>query len=162
LAVFRTEAVKKIEGAAWDEARHSGEFAILAYAIMPDHVHVITDGALNPPDTLRFLNGISSHRVISYLEENNYTATLAKLRDAPKARGRSHSLWDGHSHVLPMFSESFFMQRLNYIRPNPVRAGMGERAADYNGSSARCWARWPREDEPLLVDLDKIVWRKPR
>lgn len=160
LPVFRTEAIKKIVCAALDEDRHSGGFSIFAYVIMPDHWHLITDGALKPSDTLRFLNGITSHRVISYLKENNYTTSLAKLRDAPKSRGHAHSLWDGHANVLPLFSESFFMQRTNYIHQNPVRAGLVERAEDYRWSSIRCWNRWPREDEPLLVDLEKIVWRK--
>jgi hypothetical protein len=54
------------------------------------------------------------------------------------------------------------MQRVNYIHQNPVRAGLVERAEDYLWSSIRCWNRCPREDEPLLMDLDKIVWRKPR
>jgi putative transposase len=162
LAVFRTDARKQIVCAALDEARHSGGFAIFAYAIMPDHLHIVTDGALKPSDTLRFLNGISSHRVIGYLKENNYTRSLSKLRDARKARGHAHSLWDGHSHALPVFNESFFMQRVNYIHQNPVRAGWVERAEDYRWSSIRYWNRWPREDEPLCVDLDKIAWRKPR
>ena len=162
LPVFRTNALKKVVCAALDEARRSGGFAIFAYVIMPDHLHIVTDGALKPSDTLRFLNGISSRRVIGYLKENNYTASLAKLREAPKARGHTHPLWDGHSQALPLFSESFFMQRVNYIHQNPVRAGLVERAEDYLWSSIRCWKRWPREDEPLLMDLDKIVWRKPR
>ncbi len=109
LPVFRTDAMKETVCAALDEARHSGSFSIFAYVIMPDHLHVITDGALKPSDTLRFLNGISSHRVIAYLQENNYATSLAKLRDAPKARRHTHSLWDGHSNSLPVFSESFFM-----------------------------------------------------
>jgi REP element-mobilizing transposase RayT len=92
LPVFRTEALKQILCAALDEARHSGGFAIFAYVIMPDHVHIITDGALKPSETLRFLNGISSRRVIGYLKENNYVTSLAKLRDAPKPRGHTHSL----------------------------------------------------------------------
>jgi REP element-mobilizing transposase RayT len=54
-----------------DEARHSAGFALFAYVIMPDHLHLITDGALEPSDTLRFVNGISSHRVISYLKEKH-------------------------------------------------------------------------------------------
>ncbi|MGO8791529.1 MAG: REP-associated tyrosine transposase [Terriglobia bacterium] len=162
LPVFRTDAMKKIVCAALDEARHSGGFAIFAYVIMPDHMHVITDGTLKVSDTLRFLNGISSHRVISYLKENNCSASLAKLRDARKARGHAHSLWDGHSHALPVFSEPSLMQRVNYIHQNPVRAGLVERAEDYRWSSIRCWNRWPREDEPLRVDVDKIAWRKPR
>jgi REP element-mobilizing transposase RayT len=162
LPVFRTDAMKQTVCAALDEARHSGGFAIFAYVIMPDHLHVITDGALKISDTLRFLNGISSHRVICYLKENGFTTSLAKLQDTRKARGHAHSLWDGHSHALPLFSETFFMQRVNYVHQNPVRGGLVERAEDYRWSSVRCWNRWPREDEPLLVDLDKIVWRKPR
>jgi putative transposase len=162
LPVFRTEALKKVVCSALDEARRSGRFAIFAYVIMPDHLHVVTDGALKPSDTLRFVNGISGHRVIGYLKENKFTSSLAKLRDAPKTRGHSHSLWDGHSHTLPLFSENLFMQRVNYIHQNPVRAGLVERAENYRWSSIRCWNRWPREDEPLLVDLDKIVWRRVR
>jgi putative transposase len=162
LPVFRTGALKQILCAALDEARHSGGFAIFAYVIMPDHVHLVTDGTLKPSETLRFLNGISSRRVVGYLKENNYVTSLAKLRDAPKARGHKHSLWDGHSHALPVFSESFFMQRVNYIHQNPVRAGLVERAEDYRWSSIRYWNRRAREDEPLRVDVDKIVWRRPQ
>jgi len=65
------------------------------------------------------------------------------------------------SFDLPLFSEAFFMQRVNYIHQNPVRAGRVERAEDYRWSSVRCWKRWPREDEPLSVDLGKMVWRRP-
>jgi REP element-mobilizing transposase RayT len=162
LPVFRTDALKNLVCAALNEARHSGGFAIFAYVVMPDHLHFVTDGALKPSDTLRFLNGISSRRVIGYLKEHDYTTSLAKLRDAGKARGHVYSLWDGHSNALPLFSESFFLQRVNYLHQNPVRAGWVERAEDYRWSSARCWKRWPRQDEPLLPDLDRIVWRKPR
>ena len=137
LPVFRADALKKIICAALDEARRSGGFAIFAYVIMPDHRHVITDGARKTSDTLRFLNGISRHRVMGYLKENHYTTSLVKLRDAPKGRGHSHSLWDGHSHALPLFSEAFFMQRVNYIHQNPVRAGRLERAEDDRWSSLR-------------------------
>ncbi len=162
LPVFRTDALKQTVCAASDEARHSGEFAIFAYVIMPDHLHVITSGPLKPSATLRFLNGISSHRVIGYLKKGNHTSSLAKLRDAQKARGHAHSLWDGHSQALPIYSENFFMQRVDYLHQNPVRAGLVERAGDYRWSSVRCWKGWPREDEPLLPDLDEIVWRRPR
>ncbi len=162
LPVFRTDALKDIVCAALDEARHSGGFSIFAYVIMPDHLHLITHGPLKPSETLRFLNGISGHRIISHLKENNYTGSLAKLQDTRKARGHTYSLWDGHSHVLPIFSEALLMQRVNYLHQNPVRAGLAARGEDYTWSSLRCWMRRPREDEPLRMDLDKIVWRRPR
>ena len=99
---------------------------------------------------------------ITSVKEHHYTTSLAKLRDAGKERGHIYSLWDGHSHALPLFSESFFLQRVNYIHQNPVRARLVERAEDYFWSSIRCWKRWPRDDEPLLPNLDKILWRRSR
>jgi hypothetical protein len=59
-------------------------------------------------------------------------------------------------------SENVFMQRVNYIHQNPVRGGLVVRAEDYRWSSARCWSGRVLEDEPLLMDLDKIIWRKAR
>jgi hypothetical protein len=53
-----------------------------------------------------------------------------------------------------------FMQKVNYIHKNPIRAGLVERATDYRWSSARIWEKIPAEDEPLQVDKDLIIWRK--
>jgi hypothetical protein len=93
---------------------------------------------------------------------NDYSTSPAKLQDTKKARGHEYSLWDGHSNVFLVVSEKAFMQRVNYIHPNPVRAGLVARAEDYRWSSARCWSRRPLEDEPLLMDLDKIIRRRAR
>jgi hypothetical protein len=54
------------------------------------------------------------------------------------------------------------MQKVNYIHNNPVRAGFAERAIDYHWSSARIWRGCAGEDEPLLVDIDRINWRQSR
>jgi REP element-mobilizing transposase RayT len=162
LSVFRTERLKAIACAALDEARRFGGFALFAYVIMPDHIHAITDGTLKPSDTLRFVNGILSHRVIEYLKVNGHAVSLAKLRTQEKGRRYRYSLVDHHSNIMLLTSESFFMQRVNYIHQNPVRAGLVARAEDYRWSSVRC--RWggALHDEPLLVDLSQISWKKPR
>jgi putative transposase len=52
------------------------------------------------------------------------------------------------------------MQKVNYIHLNPVRAGLVERAIDFRWSSARIWQGRDAEDEPLLVDIDRIQWRR--
>jgi REP-associated tyrosine transposase len=162
LPVFRTDALKAIACAALDEARHSGGFALFAYVIMPEHLHVMADGTLKASETLRYINGILSRRVLGYLKDGGFTKSLEKLRDAPKGRRHEYSLVDHHSNALPVFSERFFMQKVNYIHLNPVRAGLVARAEDYRWSSARCWLGRVMEDEPLRMDLEKIVWRRPR
>ena len=160
LPVFRTDAIKTISCNALNEARESGGFSIYAYVIMPDHLHAITDGNLKPSEILRYVNGIISRRVIDHLKEHGHNASLQKLRHQTKERAYRYSLWDHHSNVFSITSEDMFMQKVNYIHQNPVRAGLVEKAEDYRWSSARQWKSCPLDDEPLKVDIDQIVWRR--
>src|SRR5215813_4640134 len=121
---------------------------------MTDHVHLITDSPRKPSTVLQFIKGIVSRRGLGYLKEMNYQSSLRKLRHDEGKRN--------HRYSLSITSESTFMEKVNYIHQNPVRAKMVERAEDYRWSSARFWRGCPNEDEPLRVDLDKIVWRKGR
>src|SRR3989442_13060954 len=80
LPVFRTNEIKLVTCAALNEARRSGRFALYAYVIMPDHLHVITDSHLSASRTLQFINGVTGRRVIDYLKQQNYEASLNKLK----------------------------------------------------------------------------------
>jgi REP element-mobilizing transposase RayT len=162
LPVFRTDRVKEVTCAAIDEARKSAGFLLFAYVIMPDHIHTITGSERKPSEVLRFINGIVSKRVIDYLKEGGFQSSLDKLRHAKKERCYSYSLWQHENNAKPLFSEGVFMQRVNYIHQNPVRAGLVERAEEYRWSSVRCWNRSSLEDEPLLVDIDQIRWGRTR
>src|SRR4030095_1780076 len=145
LPVFRSDSIKSITCKVLDEARNSGGFLIFAYVIMPDHLHIITNQPNTSADVLRRIKGITGRRVIDYLKDNNYQSSLAKLRHEEWKRGHRYSLWQQEKNVLSIFSESLFMQKVNYIHMNPVRAGMVERASDYRWSSARIWQGCPTE-----------------
>jgi REP element-mobilizing transposase RayT len=162
LPVFRTDAIKEVTCKALDESRKSGKFALYAYVIMPDHLHVITNSKRSSEDTLRFINGIIGHRVITYLKERGHETSLQKLRQETKRRHYQHSLWDHHPNVRLLLSERMLMERVHYLHENPVRAGLVKRAEDYRYSSVRCWNGKPLEDEPLLMDIDRIKWRSGR
>jgi putative transposase len=160
LPVFRTDPIKIITCNALIEARKSAGFSIYAYVIMPDHLHVITDSILKPSKVLWYINGIISRRVIDHLKEHGHNASLQKLRHETKERGYRYSLWDHHSNVFSITSEDMFMQKVNYIHQNPVRAGLVEKAEDYQWSSVGWWKRCPLENEPLEVDINQIAWRR--
>jgi putative transposase len=159
LPVFRTDRMCEVACNAIIGARKSGGFLILAYVIMPDHLHVITDGRRKSAEVLPFLNGIISRRVIDYLKENNYQASLAKLRIQEQERGYKYTLWQHHADVKLLWSEEILMQRVHYTHQNPARAGLVEAASDYRWSSWRCWKSCPLDDEPLLVNIKEINWR---
>lgn len=126
---------------------------------MPDHLHVISDGEKKAAVVLRFMNGLISRRIIDFLKQEGHSSSLEKLRRESYRRGHEYSLWDHHPNVRLLTSESMFMQRVHYTHQNPVRLGLVERAEDYRYSSVRIWNRTPLEDEPLMVDIDKMKWR---
>jgi len=160
LPVFRTDAIRVVTCKALEEARNSGQFLIFAYVIMPDHLHLLTNCPNTSADILRYVKGLTARRVIDYLKEQGCESSLAKLRHEQWKRKHTHSLWQQEKNVLSIFSEAMFMQKVNYIHLNPVRADLVDRAGDYRWSSTRIWQRRAVEDEPLMVDFDRIVWRR--
>jgi putative transposase len=159
LPVFRTPTLAEIACKAIDEARGSARFLLFAYVIMPDHLHAIVGSELKPSKVEQYINGIMARRVIQYLKDNNFDSSLRKLRHTARERGYQHSLWDHHPNAKLLTNEDVFLQKVNYLHKNPVRAGIVEHPNDYRFSSARIWVRKPLEDEPLSVDIDQILWR---
>ena len=160
LPVFKTERMKKILCDAIAEARISAGILLFAYVIMVDHLHLLTSRPVPTSEVLRRLKGVTARRVIDYLKEHSCFSSLAKLQHEARERNFIHSLWQVEKNVLPVFSEGMFMEKVNYIHQNPVRAGLAERAVEYRWSSARIWQGCSVEDEPLVVDNDLIYWRR--
>jgi putative transposase len=160
LPVFRTDEIKLIICAALHEARVSGEFALYAYVIMPDHLHLITNSILSPSRTLQFVNGITGRRIIDYLKKRNYEASLNKLRHEIRPRRYGHSLWDHHPDARLLLTENMLLQRVHYTHHNPMRAGLVKNSEEYRWSSIRCWTGKSTDDEPLLMNIDQIRWRR--
>ena len=160
LPVFRTDPMKRVLCLAIDEARKSAAFLIFAYVVMLDHIHLLTSRPSTTSDVLRVLKGLSARRLIDHLKTNGHSSSLAKLQHQERDRNHRHSLWQTEKNVLPIFSEGMFMEKLNYIHQNPVRAGLSETAAGHLCSSARIWQGEALENEPLQVDKDLIYWRR--
>jgi putative transposase len=98
--------------------------------------------------------------VIDLLKSERHLSSLEKLKHEEYRRRHRYSLWDHHPNIRLLTNEASFMQRVHYTHQNPVRLGLVERAEEYRYSSARLWNKRPLEDEPLLVDINKIPWRK--
>lgn len=160
LPVFRTDEIKRITCAALDEARTSGKFGLYAYVIMPDHLHVITNPFLSPSKTLQFINGITGRRIIDHLRTQGYEDSLAKLRHEVRRRRYTYSLWDHHPNAKLLWNENMLMERVNHTHQNPFRGGLVNYPEEYRWSSVRCWKRNILENEPLLMDIDRISWRR--
>jgi len=139
LPIFQKDYMKAVLCRAVDEARASAGFLLFAYVIMIDHMHLLTSRPTTTSNVLHVLKGLTARRVIDHLKENNYLSSLSKLEHQEQDRNHRYSLWQTEKNVLPIFSEGMFMEKLNYIHQNPVRAGLVDRSTDYRWSSARIW-----------------------
>lgn len=127
--------------------------------IMLDHTHLLTDNARTIRDVLRFMNGISAKRIIDHLKANGHESSLAKLRILERENRHKHSVYEHHPNALRIIGEDAFMQKVNYVHLNPVRAGLVVHPDEYLYSSARQWHSKPLEREPLFTDHREIKWR---
>lgn len=105
--------------------------AILAYCLMPNHIHLVAVPAER---------GSLSH-VLKELHMR-YAQRLNRLR---KLSGHT---WQGR-YFSAALDEQYFWAAMRYVERNPVEAGLVERAEDYPWSSARahCIGIW----DPVLT-----------
>jgi len=160
LPVFRKPEIADLVCKAIAEARMSGKFLLFAFVLMPDHAHIVTDSSRESTEIHRFVNGIVSRRVIDHLKSNGHESSLAKLRIKDRDNGWKYSLWEHKPNTRLLWNEQMLWQRIQYTHLNPVRAGLVDHPNDWRWSSARIFHGRPADDEPLQVDLDKIVWSR--
>lgn len=93
-------------------ARREG-FAILAYCVMPDHVHLLVEGTTPQSDMRRFVKGTkqSSAQVYSRMKEG--------------------CLWGEGCHDRMLRRDTDAREVARYIVWNPVRAGLTATPAAY-------------------------------
>ena len=97
--------------------------AIHAYALMPNHVHLLV--------TPRHAGGVS--QLMQDLGRR-YVTSINKVL------ARTGSLWEGRFKSNPVDSETYVLACHRYIELNPVRAAMVTNPVDYAWSSHRYYA----------------------
>jgi putative DNA methylase len=106
-----------------------GHYRLHAFAIMPNHVHLLATPAVALSKLTRSLKGITAKRA-------NEVLTLT-----------GQSFWQAESFDHLIRTQQEFEKVLNYIEENPVRAGLVRKANEYPWSSA-----WGRADPPVCAE----------
>jgi len=101
------------------EVRRETEFKLLAFVIMPDHMHLVL--AL-PPD-------LRLGRVMQLIKgrfSNRYNELV----------GGGGRLWQERYHERALRTEAELVAAIEYVHRNPVAAGLVSEAEDFSWSSA--------------------------
>ena len=115
---------------------------IYGFVIMTNHMHLIMQsGTGHLSDLIRDFKKWTSVTLLDAVRHEPESRREWMLhRFAWNAAGRStntnYQIWTHENHPMEVWSYQFFLQKLNYIHQNPLRAGWVEREEDYVYSSA--------------------------
>jgi putative transposase len=108
---------------------------VFAFCLMDNHIHMIWQmrGNHRRENVQRDFLKYTGQRILAMLEKGK-SPLLSELR--VNAKDRKFQVWERNSLSIPLYSEWFMSQKLDYIHRNPVAAGLCRRPEDYFYSSA--------------------------
>ncbi len=146
LPLFTKDAIKALFVAQVDLTRARLGFGVVAWVIMPDHVHLLIDP-----------RGVTMARILMSLKRPFAARVLARWRDLNAAvlsritdsQGEAHFWQPGGGYDRSEYTPKEISEKIAYIHENPVRRGLVGEATDWAWSSARAWAGW--RDQPIPI-----------
>ena len=139
LPLFSHDAIKDAFVDHIDQTRARTRFALLAWVVMPEHVHLLIWPSLPEYPVSRVLWWLKrdfARLVIECWRETD--ATLLARITAPD--GKPHFWQRGGGYDRNIFGGNELNEKLEYIHTNPVRRGLAKRPEDWVWSSARWYA----------------------
>ncbi len=126
------------------------EFHLWAYAIMPDHVHLLLWPKAPVFDILRSIKQSVAKCAVAWAKSERH-ATLARMLDEQPNGKRAHRFWQrGGGFDRNLWEPDPIWHAIDYIHMNPVKAGLCTRPRDWHWSSA---SRYAGGDEgPIPID----------
>ncbi len=101
---------------------------VIAYAIMPNHLHCILYFPHDQFDLNKIISNAKrfmAYEVVKHLERLDLHKILYKLQEGLSIRerdkGQKHKVFETSFDAKPIYSESFFHQKFDYIHDNPVK-----------------------------------------
>ena len=118
--LLTTDASRRIFESALERVRHGFRLQVYGYVVMPEHVHLLLSEPQRDTlaDALKSLKQGVSRRLIADAEH----------------------FWQKRYYDFNVRDYAQFVEKLRYIHPNPVKAGLCERPEDWEWSSFRHYA----------------------
>ena len=108
---------------------------LFAFVIMPDHIHLIwqMQASINPQHVQRDFLKYTAQRIKHDLYKNHPDILKQFQTDA---NDRFYQFWKRRALSIELRTHKVYMQKLEYIHWNPVKAALCKLPEDYEYSSA--------------------------
>lgn len=115
-----------------------GDFNLLAYVLMPNHIHIILkpNNEIPVSKIMGNLKRITSREISDFLEQANMTGLANKVKISAMHEPQALRIWKPRFDCFVINSEKTLVQKIEYIHSNPVKAGLVDKAEDWKYSSA--------------------------
>ncbi|HCA58296.1 MAG TPA: hypothetical protein DEP46_09960 [Blastocatellia bacterium] len=157
--IFKSEIACQILIDVITETRKTQKYKLIAYVIMPDHVHLIVNPAgCDISAVCKSIKGISSRRILDWLRTEGHHLSLKKLElSVAQKRNHTHAVWQKGVTSIDLWSPKFILQKSGYIHMNPVRAGLSDHPAKWRWSSYGTL----NGDENAPIKMDRVpLWNE--
>ncbi len=156
---------------AWFNYLKTNGHCIIGYVIMTNHLHTIiafrnTGKPINTivSDGKQFM----AYEIVKRLEKNKQVKILAQLQNmllvTERKQGKLHKVFETSFDWKECRTDSFIIQKLNYIHGNPCKAGLCKVPEEYKQSSAKFYITGDQDEYNVtsyteLQDVDLTVSR---
>lgn len=134
-------------------------FKLLAYVIMPDHLHLLFVPQQNRVEVSNMMSDfkrVTTRLLSTQMEKDKKTKWLQTFKmDMPSKKNGEYQIWQKRSDDLTIYSLTMAKAKMNYIHNNPVRKGLVKKAEDYLYSSARNYVL--KDHTVIKVDTDLLI-----
>ena len=112
------------------------QITLYAFVIMSNHIHLIWQALPGKtPEQIQHSFMKFTAQQIKFDLVENHPLVLDKFR--VNAKDRLYQFWERNSLGIELYSHDVFLQKLEYIHWNPVKAGLCSLQEEYYYSSAR-------------------------
>ena len=162
-AIFKSETISRFFIETIKEVKQKYPFKLIGYVVMPDHVHLIINPVGCDIEIIgKELKGLSAHKIIKWLKENEYLSSLEKLKlKNTGKRNHSFCVWQKKVKSVDLWSHKFILQKLNYVHLNPVRADLCDHPAKWKWSSYNSYLLKTDSEIPIMPDK-KGYWAEDK
>lgn len=137
-------------------ARIKHPFALMAYVIMPEHVHlvILPREGTTISAVLKSVKLPVARKALNWAQRDD-PQFLSRMEQQQSNGRMAHRFWlRGGGYDRNLRSDRDIHEKIRYIHENPVRRGLVENAEDWPWSSWRAHHR--SVDEPVAIDRDSI------